>query len=85
MSSVTLLISVSTLLSFFFLVEGPIGTVLCSVLFFFLTVKTPASGDADIKKKEESIMELGNMLAKNKQTEELRKVLFFLSLFSRTF
>ncbi|EPB79828.1 PCI domain protein [Ancylostoma ceylanicum] len=38
-------------------------------------VKTPASGDADIKKKEESIMELGNMLAKNKQTEELRKMI----------
>ncbi|VDM70030.1 unnamed protein product, partial [Strongylus vulgaris] len=44
-------------------------------VFLFL-VKTPASGDADIKKKEESIMELGNMLAKNKQTEELRKVPF---------
>ncbi|KAK6060260.1 PCI domain protein [Cooperia oncophora] len=40
-----------------------------------ILVKTPASGDADIKKKEESIMELGNMLAKNKQTEELRKMI----------
>ncbi|KJH45199.1 PCI domain protein [Dictyocaulus viviparus] len=38
-------------------------------------VKTPALGDADIKRKEESIMELGNMLAKNKQTEELRKMI----------
>uniref|UniRef100_A0A0N5AB68 PCI domain-containing protein n=1 Tax=Syphacia muris TaxID=451379 RepID=A0A0N5AB68_9BILA len=38
-------------------------------------VKTPASNEADIKKKEESIMELGNMLAKNKQTQELRTMI----------
>lgn len=38
-------------------------------------VKTPASNEADIKKKEESIMELGNMLAKNKQTQELRNMI----------
>lgn len=38
-------------------------------------VKSPASGDADIKKKEESIMELGSMLAKNNQTEDLRKMI----------
>ncbi|CAI2347813.1 unnamed protein product [Caenorhabditis sp. 36 PRJEB53466] len=38
-------------------------------------VKSPASNDDDIKKKEESIMELGNMLAQNKQTEELRKMI----------
>lgn len=38
-------------------------------------VKSPASGDADIKKKEDSIMELGNMLAQSKQTEELRKMI----------
>uniref|UniRef100_A0A8R1HZP9 PCI domain-containing protein n=1 Tax=Caenorhabditis japonica TaxID=281687 RepID=A0A8R1HZP9_CAEJA len=38
-------------------------------------VKAPASNDDDIKKKEESIMELGNMLAQNKQTEELRKMI----------
>ncbi|CAJ0943280.1 unnamed protein product, partial [Mesorhabditis belari] len=40
-------------------------------------VKTPSSdGDeADIKKKEESIMELGSMLAANKQTQELRKMI----------
>lgn len=38
-------------------------------------VKSPASGDDDIKKKEDSIMELGNILAQNKQTEELRKMI----------
>ncbi|CAI4229027.1 unnamed protein product [Auanema sp. JU1783] len=38
-------------------------------------VKSPASGDADIKKKEDSIMELGNILAQSKQTEELRKMI----------
>ncbi|CAI5444883.1 unnamed protein product [Caenorhabditis angaria] len=38
-------------------------------------VKSPAEGDADIKKKEDSIMELGNILAQNKQTEELRKMI----------
>ena len=45
-----------------------------------ILVKTPSSdGDeADIKKKEESIMELGSMLAANKQTQELRKVCSFI-------
>ena len=48
-------------------------------------VKSAASGDADIKMKEEQIMELGNILAQNKQTEELRKMIeqtrpFLLSL-----
>ncbi|VDD87642.1 unnamed protein product [Enterobius vermicularis] len=38
-------------------------------------VKTPASNEAEIKKKEESIMELGNMLARNKQTQELRNMI----------
>ncbi|CCD70319.1 putative 26S proteasome regulatory subunit rpn-6.1 [Caenorhabditis elegans] len=38
-------------------------------------VKSPASGDDDIKKKEDSIMELGNILAQNKQTEELRNMI----------
>ena len=38
-------------------------------------MKSAASGDADIKMKEEQIMELGNILAQNKQTEELRKVI----------
>lgn len=37
-------------------------------------VKAPASSEAEIKKKEESILELGSMLAKNKQTHELRFV-----------
>ncbi|MFH4981740.1 hypothetical protein AB6A40_008449 [Gnathostoma spinigerum] len=38
-------------------------------------VKSPINDEADIKKKEESIMELGNMLAKNKQTQELREMI----------
>ncbi|OZC11560.1 26S proteasome non-ATPase regulatory subunit 11 family protein [Onchocerca flexuosa] len=38
-------------------------------------VKSPVNDEADIKKKEESIMELGNMLAKNKRTQELRKMI----------
>ena len=38
-------------------------------------MKSPVSGDDDIKKKEDSIMELGNILAQNKQTEELRKMI----------
>uniref|UniRef100_A0A1I7U3B7 PCI domain-containing protein n=1 Tax=Caenorhabditis tropicalis TaxID=1561998 RepID=A0A1I7U3B7_9PELO len=38
-------------------------------------VKSPASGDDDIKRKEDSIMELGNILAQNKQTEELRQMI----------
>uniref|UniRef100_F1KTN8 26S proteasome regulatory subunit rpn-6.1 n=1 Tax=Ascaris suum TaxID=6253 RepID=F1KTN8_ASCSU len=38
-------------------------------------VKSPVNDEADIKKKEESIMELGNMLAKNKQTHELRNMI----------
>uniref|UniRef100_A0A0K0DNY9 PCI domain-containing protein n=1 Tax=Angiostrongylus cantonensis TaxID=6313 RepID=A0A0K0DNY9_ANGCA len=40
-----------------------------------LLVKTPASNDADIKKKEESIMELGSILVRNKQTQELRRMI----------
>ncbi|VDO32316.1 unnamed protein product [Onchocerca flexuosa] len=38
-------------------------------------IKSPVNDEADIKKKEESIMELGNMLAKNKRTQELRKMI----------
>ncbi|VDM37678.1 unnamed protein product [Toxocara canis] len=38
-------------------------------------VKSPVMNEADIKKKEESIMELGNMLAKNKRTHELRNMI----------
>ncbi|VDN52521.1 unnamed protein product [Dracunculus medinensis] len=38
-------------------------------------VKSPVSDELDIKKREESIMELGSMLAKNKRTLELRKMI----------
>ncbi|VDM55574.1 unnamed protein product [Angiostrongylus costaricensis] len=43
--------------------------------FKVFLVKTPASSDADIKKKEESIMELGRLLMRNKQTQELRRMI----------
>jgi 26S proteasome regulatory subunit N6 len=38
-------------------------------------VKSSVNDEEGIKKKEESIMELGNILAKNKQTQELRKMI----------
>jgi len=38
-------------------------------------VKSPALDEAGIKKQEESIMELGSILAKNKRTEDLRKMI----------
>lgn len=52
----------------------------CCGIFIFaymrnFAVKSPVNDEADIKKKEESIMELGNMLAKNKRTQELRKMI----------
>ncbi|KAI1727835.1 putative 26S proteasome regulatory subunit rpn-6.1 [Ditylenchus destructor] len=38
-------------------------------------VKSTVDDEEGIKKKEESIMELGSMLAKNKRTQELRKMI----------
>lgn len=38
-------------------------------------MKKPVNDEADIKEKEEKIMELGEMLAKNKRTQELRKMI----------
>lgn len=39
------------------------------------SVKSSADDEEGIKKKEESIMELGNILAKRKNTHELRKMI----------
>lgn len=45
------------------------------LIFSNFLVKSPVSDELDIKKREESIMELGSMLAKNKRTLELRKMI----------